>query len=182
MNSVCNDSLCSPYEGGQTWLAGDGLSEEEQLKASKGTLIIPNSQYPPKKVRNDCLYHHSPATVAPSSLANLNACENWLPRRAMSASRIAGIVHTLEGWNVNKCGQKMFDVEQVWEASLKHGFRPLMTPNKSQAVHLRIKFKVEITDPTGSIEVAEQFFGIIAEEMQNKTIDVRTHSKVASKI
>ncbi|KAH7833708.1 hypothetical protein Vadar_008905 [Vaccinium darrowii] len=49
------------------WLVGDGLSEEEQLKASKGTLI--------KKVRNECLYHHTPAMVAPSSFENLNSCE-----------------------------------------------------------------------------------------------------------
>ncbi|KAH7864094.1 hypothetical protein Vadar_025647 [Vaccinium darrowii] len=111
------------------WLVGDGLSEGEQLRASKGTLFIPYSQFPPKKVRNDCLYHHTPAMVAPSSLENLNSCENWLPRRVMSASRVAGIVHALEGWNVNECGQKMFDVKQVWEASLKHGFQPLMTPN-----------------------------------------------------
>ncbi|KAH7835923.1 hypothetical protein Vadar_031144 [Vaccinium darrowii] len=94
------------------WLVGDGLSKGEQLKASKGTLFIPYSQFPPKKVRNDCLYHHTPAMVAPSSLANLNACENWLPRRVMSASRVAGILHALEGWNINECGQKMFDVEQ----------------------------------------------------------------------
>jgi len=111
------------------WLVGDGLSEEEQLKASKGTLFIPYSQLPPKKVHNDCLYHHCSAMVAPSSLENLNSCENWLPRRAMSASRVAGIVHALEGWNVNECGQNMFDFEKVWEASLKHGFRPLPTPN-----------------------------------------------------
>ena len=47
----------------------------------------------------------------------------------MSAARVAGIVHALEGWNVDECGSKMFDVEKVWEGSLKHGFRPLMMPN-----------------------------------------------------
>ncbi|KAH7863143.1 hypothetical protein Vadar_013851 [Vaccinium darrowii] len=112
--------------------------EHERLKVSTefGDNLVLSKSYAEKKVHNDCLYHHTPAMVAPSSLENLNSCENWLPRRAMSASRIAGIVHALEGWNVNECGQKMFDVEQVWEASLKHGFRPLMTPNKSQAFHL----------------------------------------------
>ncbi|KAE9459935.1 hypothetical protein C3L33_08162, partial [Rhododendron williamsianum] len=92
-------ALCQ--RGTQVWLVGDGLSEEEQQKAPKGTSFIPYSQFPPKKVRNDCLYHHTPAMLAPSSLGNLNSCENWLPRRAMSASRVAGIVHALEGWNVN---------------------------------------------------------------------------------
>ncbi|XP_058224196.1 very-long-chain aldehyde decarbonylase CER1-like [Rhododendron vialii] len=124
-----SDLVLSRSYSEKVWLVGDGLSEEEQQKAPKGTLFIPYSQFPPKKARNDCLYHHTPAMLAPSSLENLNSCENWLPRRAMSASRVAGIVHALEGWNVNECGQKMFDVEQVWEACLKHGFRPLMTPN-----------------------------------------------------
>ncbi|XP_058224198.1 very-long-chain aldehyde decarbonylase CER1-like [Rhododendron vialii] len=124
-----SDLVLSRSYSEKVWLVGDGLSEEEQQKAPKGTLFIPYSQFPPKKVRNDCLYHHTPAMVAPSSLENLNSCENWLPRRTMSASRVAGIVHALEGWNVNECGQKMFDIEQVWEACLKHGFRPLMTPN-----------------------------------------------------
>ncbi|XP_058224197.1 very-long-chain aldehyde decarbonylase CER1-like [Rhododendron vialii] len=124
-----SDLVLSRSYSEKVWLVGDGLSKEEQLKAPKGTLFIPYSQFPPKNVRNDCLYHHTPAMLAPSSLENLNSCENWLPRRAMSASRVAGIVHALEGWNVNECGQKMFDVEQVWEACLKHGFCPLMTPN-----------------------------------------------------
>lgn len=44
----------------------------------------------------------------------------------MSAWRVAGIVHALEGWNVNECGDTMFDIDKIWQASLKHGFRPLM--------------------------------------------------------
>lgn len=43
----------------------------------------------------------------------------------MSAPRIAGILHALEGWNFNECGDNMFSIEKVWEASLKHGFRPV---------------------------------------------------------
>ncbi|KVH89267.1 putative domain Wax2, C-terminal [Cynara cardunculus var. scolymus] len=53
--------------------------------------------------------------------------KNWLPRRVMSAWRIAGIVHGLEGWNVNECGNQIFDIDKVWEAALRHGF----TLNKS---------------------------------------------------
>ncbi|PWA41409.1 sterol desaturase-like protein [Artemisia annua] len=71
----------------KTWLVGDGLSKEEQMKASKGTLLIsPYSQFPPKK--------------------------NWLPRRVMSAWRIAGILHGLEGWNVNEYGNEIFNVDK----------------------------------------------------------------------
>ncbi|MCE3052500.1 hypothetical protein HAX54_052787 [Datura stramonium] len=51
--------------------------------------------------------------------------KNWLPRRAMSAARVAGIVHAVEGWNVHECGDKMIDVDKIWEASIKHGFIPL---------------------------------------------------------
>ncbi|XP_055809129.1 very-long-chain aldehyde decarbonylase CER1-like isoform X1 [Solanum dulcamara] len=107
------------------WIVGDGLTEEEQMKAGKGTLFVPFSQLPPKKARHDCFYHHPPAMLAPPSLQNLHACENWLPRRAMSAPRVAGIVHALEGWNVHECGDKMIDVDKIWEASIKHGFKTL---------------------------------------------------------
>ncbi|CAN4099558.1 unnamed protein product [Withania somnifera] len=107
------------------WLVGDGLTEDEQMKAAKGTVFFPFSQLPPKKARHDCFYHYPPALLAPRSLQNLHACENWLPRRAMSTPRVAGIVHALEGWNVQECGDKMTDVEKIWEACIKHGFKPL---------------------------------------------------------
>ncbi|TYK17470.1 protein ECERIFERUM 1-like isoform X1 [Cucumis melo var. makuwa] len=64
----------------------------------------------------------------PSSLQNLHSCENWLPRRVMSAWRVAGIVHAMEGWTEHECGDAIFDVEQVWLASLRHGFQPLEMP------------------------------------------------------
>ncbi|XP_049368819.1 very-long-chain aldehyde decarbonylase CER1-like isoform X3 [Solanum verrucosum] len=106
----------------QTWLVGDGLSDDEQLKAPKGTLFIPFSQFPLRKVRKDCFYFNTPAMIAPKHLENVDSCENWLPRRVMSAWRIAGIVHALEGWNEHDCGEMMIDVEKVWKASLSHGF------------------------------------------------------------
>ncbi|XP_022855183.1 protein ECERIFERUM 1-like [Olea europaea var. sylvestris] len=108
------------------WLVGDELTEEEQMRAPKGTLFIPFSKFPPNKARNDAFYQYTPAMVAPPSLENLHSCENWLPRKVMSAWRVAGIVHALEGWNVNECGDTMFDIDKIWQASLKHGFRPLM--------------------------------------------------------
>ncbi|KAF8369442.1 hypothetical protein HHK36_032541 [Tetracentron sinense] len=111
----------------QTWLVGDGLSEDEQMKATKGTLFIPFSQFPPTRIRADCVYYNTPAMVAPKALENMHSCENWLPRRVMSAWRVAGIVHALEGWDAHECGDAMFDTEKVWRATLQHGFRPLMT-------------------------------------------------------
>ncbi|KAL3651163.1 hypothetical protein CASFOL_007566 [Castilleja foliolosa] len=108
------------------WIVGDGLSEEEQLKAAKGTIFIPYSQFPIKKTRNDVIYCNTPSMLAPSSLQNLHSCENWLGRRRMSAWRVAGIVHGLEGsWSANECGDSIFEPGVVWEAAIKHGFRPV---------------------------------------------------------
>ena len=55
----------------------------------------------------------------------LFAWQNWLPRRVMSAWRIAGIVHALEGWSAHECGETMLDIEKIWSATLHHGFLPL---------------------------------------------------------
>ncbi|MCD7463383.1 hypothetical protein HAX54_050455 [Datura stramonium] len=117
--------LSKSYNVSKTWLVGEGLSEDEQLKAPKGTLFIPFSQFPPRKVRKDCLYYNTPAMIAPKHLENVDSCENWLPRRVMSAWRIAGVLHALEGWNEHDCGDMMLDTEKVWKASLGHGFCPL---------------------------------------------------------
>ena len=67
--------LISSLFSGQIWLVGDGLTEEEQLKAPKGTLFIPYSQFPAKKYRKDCCYHCTPAMLAPSFLENVHSCE-----------------------------------------------------------------------------------------------------------
>ncbi|XP_073060784.1 very-long-chain aldehyde decarbonylase CER1-like isoform X1 [Primulina eburnea] len=111
----------------QIWLVGDGLNEDEQKKAPKGTLFIPFSKFPPKKDRKDCLYNSTPAMLTPKHLENVDSCENWLPRRVMSAWRIAGILHAMEEWNMHECGNMMFGIEKIWKASLEHGFRPLTT-------------------------------------------------------
>ncbi|XP_049368818.1 very-long-chain aldehyde decarbonylase CER1-like isoform X2 [Solanum verrucosum] len=120
--AATNMVLSNSYNVSKTWLVGDGLSDDEQLKAPKGTLFIPFSQFPLRKVRKDCFYFNTPAMIAPKHLENVDSCENWLPRRVMSAWRIAGIVHALEGWNEHDCGEMMIDVEKVWKASLSHGF------------------------------------------------------------
>lgn len=107
------------------WLVGDQCEELEQKKAPKGSLFVPFSQFPPKKFRKDCFYLSTPAMITPPNLANVHSCENWLPRRVMSAWRIAGILHALEGWDVHECGEVMFSIDKIWQASLQHGFRPL---------------------------------------------------------
>ncbi|KAH6767557.1 Fatty acid hydroxylase superfamily [Perilla frutescens var. hirtella] len=121
-----NNLILSKHNASKTWLVGDGVSEDEQLKASKGTIFIPLSHFPPKKMRKDCFYNSTPAMLAPKHLENVDACENWLPRRVISAWRIAGILHAMEGWDVHECGNMIFDIEKIWRASLEHGFRPLI--------------------------------------------------------
>ncbi|KAK8969519.1 Protein CER1-like 1 [Platanthera guangdongensis] len=39
----------------------------------------------------------------------------------MSAWRVAGIIHGLEGWNEHECGENVLDVDKIWSAALKHG-------------------------------------------------------------
>ncbi|RZC51809.1 hypothetical protein C5167_020234 [Papaver somniferum] len=127
------------------WLVDDEFSEEDHINAPKGTIFIPYSQFPPwsnfKKMltiqdaasnafRKDCIYHSTPAMLIPPSLQNVHSCENWLPRRVMSAWRVAGILHALENWGDHECGkwlknnQNVDVIEKVWSASLRHGFRP----------------------------------------------------------
>lgn len=51
--------------------------------------------------------------------------QNWLPRRVMSAWRIGGILHALEGWTVHECGDAMVHADKAWSAAIRHGFVPL---------------------------------------------------------
>ncbi|XP_022897251.1 protein ECERIFERUM 1-like [Olea europaea var. sylvestris] len=119
----------------KAWLVGDGLSEDEQSKALEGTIFIPFSQFPPKKMRKDCFYNNTPSMLAPKHLENIDSCENWLPRRVISAWRVAGIVHGLEDWNVHECGDMILNTEKIWEATIRHGFRPLTVSTLSSGPH-----------------------------------------------
>ncbi|KAK7256286.1 hypothetical protein RIF29_29727 [Crotalaria pallida] len=122
------DLVLSPIKTPKVWLVGDGWDDDEQMNAPKGTLFIPFSHFPPKKMRKDCFYHYTPAMITPPTFMNLHSCENWLPRRVMSAWRIAGILHASEGWNVHECGDAIFSIKKVWEASFHNGFQPLKLP------------------------------------------------------
>ncbi|CAM0903825.1 unnamed protein product [Alopecurus aequalis] len=108
----------------QIWI-GDTIDDKQQREAPNGTIFIPTSQFPLKKTRKDCTYLSTPAMKIPETMQNVHACENWLPRRVMSAWRIAGMIHALEGWNMHECGDDMMDIEKVWSAAIKHGFIPL---------------------------------------------------------
>ncbi|PIA41381.1 hypothetical protein AQUCO_02200062v1 [Aquilegia coerulea] len=108
----------------EVWLVGDGLNDEEQKKAPKNTIFIPFSQFPPNRLHKNRIYYSTPAFIIPKALENMDSCENWLPRRVMSAWRVAGIVHALEEWGTNECGETMFNIDKVWSAALRHGFRP----------------------------------------------------------
>nr|CAB3499414.1 unnamed protein product [Digitaria exilis] len=118
--------LFSKTATAKVWLIGEGLDASEHFKAQKGTHFIPYSQFPPRMVRKDsCTYSTTPAMAVPKTLQNVHSCENWLPRRVMSAWRIAGMVHALEGWNEHECGDIVLDMEKIWSAALLHGFRPV---------------------------------------------------------
>nr|VDD15362.1 unnamed protein product [Brassica oleracea] len=113
------------------WLVGDGISKEEQKRAAKGTRFLPFSQFPPTQLRKDCFYHTTPAMIIPDTAENIDSCENWLGRRVMSAWRVGGIVHALEGWDEHECGLDvpMVSPHGVWEAALRNGFQPLVLPS-----------------------------------------------------
>ncbi|KAL6633964.1 hypothetical protein ACP70R_026635 [Stipagrostis hirtigluma subsp. patula] len=108
----------------QIWMV-DNIDDKEQRMAPKGAIFIPISQFPIKKIRRDCTYLSTPAMKIPEAMQNIHACENWLPRRVMSAWRIAGILHALEGWAMHECGDAMMDPEKAWSAAIRHGFVPL---------------------------------------------------------
>ncbi|KAL6912360.1 hypothetical protein ACP4OV_001165 [Aristida adscensionis] len=117
--------LSRGYYTSKVWLVGDGVKDEEQRKAQAGVHLVPYSQFPPEMVRDDCVYHSTPALLVPDAFQDLHACENWLARRVMSAWRAAGVVHALEGWDAHECGAGgATGVDKAWRAALAHGFRP----------------------------------------------------------
>jgi aldehyde decarbonylase len=59
----------------QVWFVSDGLTDHEQARAQEGVHFVPYSQFPPKTIREDCVYHSTPALLVPESFENLHACE-----------------------------------------------------------------------------------------------------------
>ncbi|KAK1291036.1 Protein ECERIFERUM 1 [Acorus calamus] len=123
---MCNNVTLTNDYSTKVWIVGEGLTNEEQGLAPSGTIFIPFSQFPLYAARKDCTYYSTPAMVVPKDLENVHSCENWLPRRVMSAWRVAGVVHALEGWDAHECGEQMLEVDKVWRAALSHGFSPMV--------------------------------------------------------
>ncbi|KAE8711465.1 Detected protein of confused Function [Hibiscus syriacus] len=115
-------------KGYQGMVGGDGLTDKEQSKAPKGTIFIP-FRSPTEESPKDCYYHTTPPWWLLHLLKNMNSCEDWLTIRAMSASRVAGIIHASEGFDVNECGGTIFSIYKVWEVSLENGFPSLPIPS-----------------------------------------------------
>ncbi|KAI3887725.1 hypothetical protein MKW92_053032 [Papaver armeniacum] len=141
----------------QVWLVDDEFSSEEHLTAPKETIFIPYTQILPwcnfKKntkgaaniLRKDCVYYSTPAMIVPATLENVHSCENWLPRRVMSAWRVAGILHALEDWEGHECGNLLITeddgmIDKVWSASLRHGFLPYYNMPVPSAPHYELKY------------------------------------------
>ncbi|KFK36660.1 hypothetical protein AALP_AA4G153400 [Arabis alpina] len=129
LDESCKENLMLTTNYSPTiWLVGDGLSKDDQKMAKKGTRFLPFSQFPPTEIQKDCFYHTTPAMIIPDSAQNIDSCENWLGRRVMSAWRVGGIVHALEGWEEHECGLHN-STKSVWEAALRNGFQPLVLPS-----------------------------------------------------
>lgn len=49
----------------------------------------------------------------------------------MSAWRVGGIVHALEGWKEHECSldDSIVNLSRVWKAALRNGFQPLVLPS-----------------------------------------------------
>lgn len=51
-----------------------------------------------------------------------------MDRGIVHACHAGGVVHSLEGWSHNEVGAIDVDrIDLVWEAALKHGFKPITT-------------------------------------------------------
>ncbi|XP_078427821.1 very-long-chain aldehyde decarbonylase GL1-4-like [Wolffia australiana] len=127
-SSLSSNLVLSKSYDAKVWLVGDEVTEKEQRRAVKGTIFIPFSQFPVYETRGDCYYSGPPAMTVPKTLENMHSCENWFPRRVMSACRVAGIVRGLEGGEERETGDAAFDVERAWQAALTHGFLPVPSP------------------------------------------------------
>ncbi len=58
----------------QLWIVHN-IDDNEQKMAPKGTIFIPISQFPLKKLRKDCTYMSTPAMRIPEEMKNIHSCE-----------------------------------------------------------------------------------------------------------
>lgn len=127
------------YEEGagcRTWIVGKLMSAADQRHAPAGAhfhqFVVP----PVEPARADCSYGELAAMGLPDSARDIKACELFMPRRQVFACHAGALVHLLEGWQHHEVGAIDVDrIGAVWEAALKHGFKPVVgvMPNKAAA-------------------------------------------------
>ncbi|KAK8698389.1 hypothetical protein V6N13_114509 [Hibiscus sabdariffa] len=110
----------------KTWIVGKWITPREQYWAPAGThfhqFVVP----PILAFRRDCTYGELAAMRLPHDVEGLGNCEYTMERGVVHACHAGGVIHQLQGWTHHEVGA--IDVERidlVWEAALKHGFRPV---------------------------------------------------------
>nr|GMD10598.1 protein ECERIFERUM 3-like isoform X2 [Ipomoea batatas] len=110
----------------KTWIIGKWSSPREQSWAPSGAhfhqFVVP----PIIPFRRDCTYGKLAAMKLPKDVEGLGACEYTMERGIVHACHAGGAVHLLEGWTHHEVGALNVDqIDVVWKAALKQGFRPL---------------------------------------------------------
>ncbi|PPS03894.1 hypothetical protein GOBAR_AA16743 [Gossypium barbadense] len=121
--------LCRRHVRVLIWIAGKWITPWEQRWAPSGThfhqFVVP----PILASRRDCTYGDLAAMRLPEDVEGLGSCEYKLERGVVHACHAGGAVHQLEGWTHHEIGPIDVDrIDLVWEAALKHGFRPVFQP------------------------------------------------------
>ncbi|KAI3763250.1 hypothetical protein L1987_53704 [Smallanthus sonchifolius] len=110
----------------KTWVLGKWTTPREQKWAPPGThfhqFVVP----PVFEFRTDCTYSKLAAMKLPDDVEGLGVCEYTMERGVIHACHAGGIVHLLEGWTHHEVGAINVDqLDLVWEAALRHGFKPV---------------------------------------------------------
>ncbi|WOG96836.1 hypothetical protein DCAR_0416173 [Daucus carota subsp. sativus] len=128
----------------KTWIVGKWITAKEQNWAPPGThfhqFVVP----PIFTFRKDCTYGDLAAMRLPEDVEGLGCCEYTMERGVVHACHAGGAVHYLEGWTHHEVGALDVDrIDIVWEAALKHGFRPVSNKNN---ISPKQKSNVNIND------------------------------------
>ncbi|XP_076912962.1 very-long-chain aldehyde decarbonylase GL1-1-like isoform X2 [Bidens hawaiensis] len=108
----------------KTWILGKWALPREQRWAPPGTHFLQFVVPPVFEIRKDCTYGKLAAMRLPDDVQGLGVCEYTLERGAVHACHAGGIVHLLEGWKHHEVGAiNVDDIDLVWEAALRHGFK-----------------------------------------------------------
>lgn len=115
----------------KTWIVGKWITPREQSWAPSGThfhqFVVPSIL----SFRRDCTYGDLAAMRLPDDVEGLGCCEYTMDRGVVHACHAGGVVHLLEGWSHHEVGAIDVDrIDLVWEAALRHGLKPVTSPNK----------------------------------------------------